>query len=609
MELRKEQKNFIAYATKQMKSEKYCVCEMPTAFGKSFSALMLAKKLIDEKTASRVIIATSDNSLAKSIFLEARAIKDLPSYVLGIGKSNYLDYDKLIDFMDTELKKEILPVTHKVVESTIKELTKDYPYVLMEDFLNKLDVVDAGKREFLSSNLSLEKSNAESFKEYKIQITNYAYLFTKFMYSDDDQEADDVVYIFDEIQELPNAAETTLSSAFSLYNYYLQLKNIEKYVLSTPNAPKTLIKLLSEEVERTKTINDILKDEKMAGKTITATNVAAQKAANVNAKLFEQEKSKALKAKLRSFYKKNPFYQLGYFLNKLDDAKNTLTSQDLYASFSQERGYISFHTYSKDIKLKLADKFWNRINKFVGITATALLSQDVQDLEIYKRMGINFLDIKLNDRVIKEKKSKICVIKTFAGILQPQQATYIIANSEYVDDDNKRFEEFAREILNKFDGKNTMVLVGGFDEVKLLAKKLEAVSDKLILAEQGKSVQNVIEQFKKTGGILIATRNYATGINLKGKLLERLFITKLPYPVYQTKKWIILKEKSPSYFWYEYNNEMVMTFRQAIGRLIRSPEDTGKIIILDAKFRNIGDGLRKRLMYFLEKVAIKESVE
>ena len=54
---------------------------------------------------------------------------------------------------------------------------------------------------------------------------------------------------------------------------------------------------------------------------------------------------------------------------------------------------------------------------------------------------------------------------------------------------------------------------------------------------------------------------------------------------------------------------MVMTFRQAIGRLIRSPEDTGKIIILDAKFRNIGDGLRKRLMYFLEKVAIKESVE
>ena len=69
---------------------------MPTAFSKSFSALMLTKKLIDEKTAQRVIIATSNNSLAKSIFLEAKAIKDMPDYVLGIGKSNYLDLYKLV---------------------------------------------------------------------------------------------------------------------------------------------------------------------------------------------------------------------------------------------------------------------------------------------------------------------------------------------------------------------------------------------------------------------------------------------------------------------------------------------------------------------------------
>ena len=132
------------------------------------------------------------------------------------------------------------------------------------------------------------------------------------------------------------------------------------------------------------------------------------------------------------------------------------------------------------------------------------------------------------------------------------------------------------------------------------------MKDKLVLAEQGRSVQNVIESFKKSGGILIATRNYATGINLKGEALERLFITKLPYPVYQTKKWILLKEKNPSYFWFEYNNEMVMTFRQAIGRLIRSPEDTGKIFLLDGKFNALGEGLKKRLIYFLEKIALKE---
>ena len=48
MELRSEQRKFVDYAAKRVKENKYCVCEMPTAFGKTFSALMLAKKLIDE---------------------------------------------------------------------------------------------------------------------------------------------------------------------------------------------------------------------------------------------------------------------------------------------------------------------------------------------------------------------------------------------------------------------------------------------------------------------------------------------------------------------------------------------------------------------------------
>ena len=606
MELRPEQKKFIDYAAKRIKEGKYCVCEMPTAFGKSFSALMLAKKLIDEKRAQRVIIATSNNSLAKSIFLEAKAIKDMPDYVLGIGKSNYLDLDKLDIFMDSEIGSEILPLNKEIVEATVKKLTIDFPDILIEDFLNELDIVDTNKREYISHNLVLEKSNSESFKEYPIQITNYAFLLYKFMFDEKYAESEDTVYIFDEIQELSNMAELTLNSSFSLYGYYLQLKTIAKIIRDNPSAPKTLIKLLSEEIEHTKTLNEIMQDEKMAGKTLMSNELVAQKAIAVLNKLFNQEKSKTLMAKLNKFYKKDPFFQLGIFLNKFDNAKSTLSSKDIYANFSQERGFISFHTYDMDIKLKLADRFWSKIDRFIGITATAFLGQDAHDLEIYKRMGINLSDIKLGDRVIRQQKSKVCFIRPFLGILHPEQATYSITDKAFIEDDEKRFEYFADEILRDYDGKNTMVLVGGFDEVKLLAQKLESIKDKLILAEQGRSVQNVIENFKKSGGILIATRNYATGINLKGNALERLFITKLPYPVHTTKKWTILKEKNDRFFWFEYTNEMVMTFRQAIGRLIRSPEDIGKIFLLDGKFNSLSEGLKKRLIFFLEKVAVKE---
>ena len=607
MELRPEQKKFIDYAAKRIKEGNYCVCEMPTAFGKSFSALMLAKKLINEKITQRVIIATSNNSLAKSIFLEAKAIKDMPDYVLGIGKSNYLDLNKLALFMDSEIGSEILPLNKEIVEATVKKLTIDFPDILIEDFLNELDIVDTNKREYISHNLALEKSNSESFKEYPIQITNYAFLLYKFMFDEKYSESEDTAYIFDEIQELPNMAELAINSSFSLYDYYLQLKTIAKIIRDNPSAPKTLIKLLSEEIEHTKTVNDIMRDEKLAGRTITTNeSVAQRKAAGVLNSLFLSGKGKALIAKLNKFYKKTPFVELRIFINKFNDAINTLSNNDIYISFSQEKGYISFHTYDRDIKLKLADRFWSKIDRFVGITATALLTRDDFECEIYKRVGINLDDIKLGDRVIKERKSKTWPIISFKGILRPEQATYSITNKAFIEEDEKRFEYFADEILRGYDGKNTMVLVGGFDEVKLLAQKLESVKDKLILAEQGKSVQNVIESFKKSGGILIATRNYATGINLKGDALERLFITKLPYPVYQTKKWAILKEKNDRFFWFEYTNEMVMTFRQAIGRLIRSPEDTGKIFLLDGKFNALSEGLKKRLTFFLKKVAIKE---
>ena len=137
MELRPEQKKFVDYAAKRIKEGKYCVCEMPTAFGKSFSALMLAKKLIDEKITQRVIIATSNNSLAKSMFLEAKAIKDMPDYVLGIGKSNYLDLNKLALFIDSDIGSEILPLNKEIIEAAVKKLTIDFPDILIEDFLNE----------------------------------------------------------------------------------------------------------------------------------------------------------------------------------------------------------------------------------------------------------------------------------------------------------------------------------------------------------------------------------------------------------------------------------------------------------------------------------------
>ncbi|WP_304344907.1 hypothetical protein [Campylobacter showae] len=89
----------------------------------------------------------------------------------------------------------------------------------------------------------------------------------------------------------------TLNSSFSLYGYYLQLKTIAKIIRDNPSAPKTLVKLLDEEIELVKSINEIMRDEKMAGKTLISNeSVIQRKAAGVLNKLFGQEKTKHLES-------------------------------------------------------------------------------------------------------------------------------------------------------------------------------------------------------------------------------------------------------------------------------------------------------------------------
>ncbi|WP_415271060.1 helicase C-terminal domain-containing protein [Campylobacter ureolyticus] len=52
-----------------------------------------------------------------------------------------------------------------------------------------------------------------------------------------------------------------------------------------------------------------------------------------------------------------------------------------------------------------------------------------------------------------------------------------------------------------------------------------------------------------------------------------LYIKNTIPPIAQTKKWLETKRKCPNTWWLQYENDMIINFRQAIGRLIRTPKD------------------------------------
>ena len=87
--------------------------------------------------------------------------------------------------------------------------------------------------------------------------------------------------------------------------------------------------------------------------------------------------------------------------------------------------------------------------------------------------------------------------------------------------------------------------------------------------------------------VLLGTQSFWEGVDLPGEALEMLVITKLPFevpsePVVQARMEQIERNGGNSFYQYTVPNA-VLRFRQGFGRLIRSREDRGVVLLLDAR--------------------------
>jgi ATP-dependent DNA helicase DinG len=101
----------------------------------------------------------------------------------------------------------------------------------------------------------------------------------------------------------------------------------------------------------------------------------------------------------------------------------------------------------------------------------------------------------------------------------------------------------------------------------------------------------MISKFKKEiGSVLFGVDSFWQGIDVQGKALSNVIITKLPFavpdhPVIEARIEDIERRGGDAFL--EYNlPEAVLKFKQGFGRLIRSRKDTGIIAVLDSRIIN-----------------------
>ena len=151
----------------------------------------------------------------------------------------------------------------------------------------------------------------------------------------------------------------------------------------------------------------------------------------------------------------------------------------------------------------------------------------------------------------------------------------------------KNVEQAIIDLCRATEGR-TMVLFTSNSQLhntyRAVQRPLE--DDGIVVYGQGMdgSRRQILENFRNTDrSVLLGTRSFWEGVDIVGEALSCLVITKLPFSVPTDPVFSARAETFDNPFNEFYLPEAILRFRQGFGRLIRSTDDYGLVVVLDKR--------------------------
>lgn len=143
----------------------------------------------------------------------------------------------------------------------------------------------------------------------------------------------------------------------------------------------------------------------------------------------------------------------------------------------------------------------------------------------------------------------------------------------------RRCEELLAQIRATRGG--ALVLFSAFRDLRAVHEYLAPrLAGRTVLVHDGEVDKAELgRRFKEDGSaVLFASKSFATGFDAPGDALQLVAIWKLPYPG-NSPVMDVIRQRS----WQRYEDAMLVDVTQAIGRLIRTAEDTGTVWVCDSR--------------------------
>lgn len=137
-------------------------------------------------------------------------------------------------------------------------------------------------------------------------------------------------------------------------------------------------------------------------------------------------------------------------------------------------------------------------------------------------------------------------------------------------------------------GGRMLVLFTSYDQLKRISKAISTplAREDIRVYEQGEgaSANTLLESFRMDErSVLLGTRAFWEGVDVPGEALSVLVIAKLPFDV-PSDPIVAARAETFEDPFFQYNlPEAILRFRQGFGRLIRTQDDRGIVVVLDKR--------------------------
>lgn len=584
----------------------HLIVEAGTGIGKSL-AYLIPFIIYAVEGNKKVIVSTNTKTLQNQLYL-----KDLPflkkslgmefNYALCLGSENYLCLRRLnseytYDLFDSDSQfkemKRILEWSCKT-ESGIESGLDFIPKTDVWDNLCRESDLCLGKKCPYKNDCFYKRAKRQQ-KSSHILITNHSLFFTN-LASGGQVLPNFHSVVFDEAQTLEDVATSYLG---------LEVSNTKiRYLFDSIYNPRTkkglLIKFSSSGAK------NIIKD--------IETDLAESRGAfdkffcEISQVFGADSDSKRIRGKFAVFnYPEGPLKHLAHSLSEVLDYVNSDEDEALIKSYIKRCGniliglsFILNHTrddyvywieilrrkkgvkYSLfaapiEVTEELDRQLFSKIRPIILTSATLSTNNNFEFIK--NRLGIkSSRELLLGSPFNYERNVLLYLPK---GIVDPNDKFQIF---------QKQALEYIKRIIDIMKGR-IFILFTSYKMLNTIYEDLLLSYRNINLLRQGdKPRYELLSDFKKNeNSVLLGTATFWQGVDVPGKSLECVIITKLPFsvpddPVTEARMELIESRGRNPFLEYQVPQAITM-FKQGFGRLIRTKSDRGIVAVLDPRIK------------------------